>query len=136
VQDAGRHEPAGAGLETVGLAVVEDAVIALAPALEAAAEVFLRGPGLETEERVREVVADGVQLGWKIIGLGFTLLSHQCSLGIALVHVVRDGAEVVEELAVNRPALILFPNCRTHRLRPIERDGVRSVKTRLPSWTT
>src|SRR5262249_59800782 len=48
--------------------------------------------------------------GWKIIRLWFTLLAHQCGLGIVLVHVVRNGSEVVEEFAVHGPALVAFPD--------------------------
>jgi hypothetical protein len=73
VEDARRDEPAGAGLQAIGLRVVEDAVVADVPAFETAAEVFLGRPRLEAEKRVGEIVADGVQLRWKIVGLGFTL---------------------------------------------------------------
>ena len=109
VQDAGRHEPAGAGLEAIRLAEVEDAVVALVPAFEAAANVLLRRAGLQAEEGVGEVVADGVELRRKVVGLGLALLADQRGLGVVLVHVVRDRPHVVEELAVHRPAAVLRP---------------------------
>src|SRR5581483_3231469 len=61
---------------------------------------------------------------WKIIRLGLTLLAHQSGLGVALVHVVGDGAEVVEELAVDGPALVALPDRRPDQLDPFGRDGV------------
>ena len=76
VQDARRHQPAGAGLEPISLTVVQDAVVTFVPAPEAAANVGLGGPRLQAEERIRKVVPRGVQLGWKIIRLWFTLLPH------------------------------------------------------------
>ena len=58
VQDAGRHQPAGAGLQPIGLAEVEDAVVALVPAFQAAADVVLGRARLQAEEGVGEVVAE------------------------------------------------------------------------------
>ena len=54
VEDARRDQPAGAGLETISLGVVEDPVIALVPPFEAAMNVGLGRARLESHERVRE----------------------------------------------------------------------------------
>ena len=124
VQDARRHQPAGARLQAIGLAVVEDAVVALVPALQAAADVLLGRAGLQAEEGVGEVVADGVQLRWKIVRLRFTLLTDEGGLRVALVHVMRDRPEVVEELAVDGPALIAVPDGRADQSRPLGGHGV------------
>ena len=124
VQDAGRDQPAGAGLQAIRLAVVEDAVVALVPAFQAAADVVLGRAGLQAEEGVGEVIADGVQLGWKIIRLRFTLLADQGRLRVVLVHVVGDRPQIVEELAVDRPALVLVPKRGANQLLAFEADGV------------
>jgi hypothetical protein len=46
----------------------------------------------------------------EIVALGLALLLHQRGLLARLVHVVRDGAHVVEELRVHRPLLVLVPD--------------------------
>src|SRR5262249_29624079 len=114
----------GAGMEPIGLAEVEDAVVAFVPALQAATDVGLGRAGLQAEKRVGEVVAGGVELRWKIIRFRFTLLTYQPGLFVALVHVVRDRAQVVEKLTVNGPALILVPDRRTYQARAVQADGV------------
>ena len=70
VQDAWGDQPAGAGLEAVGLREVEDAVVPLVPTLQAAADVVLGRPGLQAEEGVGEVVAGPVELGGEVVALG------------------------------------------------------------------
>ena len=112
VQHAGGHHPAGARLQAVGLREVEDAVVALVPVLQAAADVGLGGARLQAHERVVEMVLGGVQLRREVVALGLALLAGQGGVLGLLVHVVRDGAHVVEELRVDRPALVLVP----HRL--------------------
>src|SRR5262249_475672 len=102
----------------------QDAVVALLPALQAIEYVLLRGARLEAEEGVGEVVADRVQLGWKIVRLRFTLLTDLGCLLVVLVHVVRDGAEVVEELAVDRPPFVLLPDRRPDEALALGLDGV------------
>ncbi len=51
-----------------------------------------------------------VQLGWKKIRFWFTLLTNQGRLRIVLVHVVRNGAQVIEKFAVHGPALVFLPD--------------------------
>ena len=97
MQNAGRNKPAGARLETVGAAKVEDAVVSLVPILEALAHLLLGRAGLEAHEGVREIVADVVVLRRKIITLRLAFLPDQLRLLGVLVHVVRDGPHVVEE---------------------------------------
>src|SRR5438132_2309188 len=109
MQDAGGDEPAGAGLQTIGLAVIEDAVVALVPAFQAGADIGFTGPWLQAEKCERKVVAGVIQLGWKKVRLRFTLLSYQGRLGVVLMHVVRNRPQVVEEFAIYRPALVLLP---------------------------
>ena len=98
VQHAGRNQPAGAGLEAVGFGEIEDTIVALVPILEALAHLCLGGAGLEAHESVREVVANVVVLRREIVALRFAFLLHQFGLFGVLVHVMRDGAHVVEEL--------------------------------------
>ncbi len=110
VQHARRDEPAGARLEAVGAAEVEDAVVALVPILQAAADVGLGRARFQAHERVGEVVADVVVLRREIVGLGLALLPDKGGLFGILVHVVRDGPHVVEELGIDGPLLVLAPD--------------------------
>ncbi len=104
VEDAGADEPAGAGLEAVGLGEVEDAVVAFVPVLDALADLGLGGAGFEAEEGVGEVVADVVVLRREVVGLGLAFLADELGLLGALVHVQGDRPHVVEELRIDRPA--------------------------------
>ena len=110
MQDARADQPAGAGLQAIGLREIEDAVVALVPVLEALADLRLGGAGFEAEEGVGEVVADVVVLRREVVALGLAFLADQLGLLGALVHVVRDRPHVVEELRVHRPAAVLLPD--------------------------
>ena len=76
---------------------VENAVVAFVPIREALAHLRLGRAGLEAHEGVREIVADVVVLRRKIITLRLAFLPDQLGLFGVLVHVMRDGAHVVEE---------------------------------------
>ena len=124
VQDAGRHQPAGAGLQAIGLAEIEDAVVALVPVVQAADDVVLGRARLQAEEGVGEVVAHGVELRREIVRFRLAFLADLGRLGLALVHVVRDRPQVVEELAVDRPALVRSQMAVPIMRRAFEGDGV------------
>ena len=113
VQDAGIDEPAGAGLQLVGLGKLADLVVALVPVRDAVVDLLASGAGLEAHEGVGEVVADVVVLWREVVGLGFAFLTDEGSLLAALVHVVGDGAHVVEELGVDRPFTVFVPDVGT-----------------------
>jgi hypothetical protein len=49
-------------------------------------------------------------LGREIIGLRFAFLADEFRLFGALMHVMRDGPHVIEELRVDRPPPILAPH--------------------------
>ena len=49
-------------------------------------------------------------LGGEIVALGFTLLTHEGGLLGILVHVVGNGAHVVEEFRVDRPLAVFVPD--------------------------
>ena len=104
VQDAGIDLPAGAGLQTIGAGVEEDSVVALVPFFQAAADVFFGRAGLQAHVGVGKVVLDLVVLRREVIGFRLALLAHQLGERVALVHVVGNGAHVVEELAEQVPA--------------------------------
>ncbi|GBD35695.1 hypothetical protein HRbin36_00809 [bacterium HR36] len=110
MQNAGGHEPAGARLQAIGFAVIQDAVIAFVPALETSAYVFLSSARFQPEKCIGKIIADTVELRGEIIGFGFTLLADERRLLVILMHVMRDRAEVIEEFAINRPAMILLPH--------------------------
>src|SRR4029077_1126211 len=114
------------------LAVIQDAVVAFFPALQTAADVRFCGPRLQAEEREGEVVAGGVQLRWKIIRFRFTLLANEGCLLIALVHVMGDRPQVVEELAVDRPGLELVPDRGANEARAFQPYGVLECEGLFP----
>ena len=124
VQHAGGNHPARARLQAIGLREVEDAVVALVPVLQAAADVGLGRARLQAHERVVEVVLGGVELRREVVALGLALLAGQRGVLGLLVHVVRDGAHVVEELRVDRPALVLLPDRLADDPRPGLGHGV------------
>ena len=110
VEDARVDEPAGAGLEAIGLGEIEDAVVALVPVFEALADLRLGRAGLEAHEGVGEIVADVVVLRREVIGLRLAFLADELRLLGALVHVMRNRPHVVEELRVDRPLAVLLPD--------------------------
>ena len=85
-------------------------------------DVGLGRAGLEAQERVGEVVAGPVELGREIIALGLALAAQLGGLLLVLVHVVGDRPEVVEELAVDRPALVGVPQAAADHLGAEELD--------------
>src|SRR5437016_12469673 len=87
MQNAGGDQPAGAGLEAVGLAEIEDAIVSFIPALQAAANIGLGCARLQAEKSVGEVVADRIELRREIIRLRFSLLTHERRLSVILMHV-------------------------------------------------
>ena len=133
VEDAGTDEPAGAGLQAIGLREVEDAVVALVPILEALADLRLGGAGFEAHEGVGEIVADVVVLRREVVRLGLALLADQLRLCRALVHVVRNRPHVVEELRVDRPLLVFLPDRLADERAPHSATACRSVKRFLPT---
>src|SRR5439155_24121780 len=101
--------PTGTGMEPIGLTAIQDTVVALIPALESIADICPGRAGLKTEKCVRKIVTKVIELGWEVVRLRLALLAHQRGLGVVLVHVVRDRAQIIEELAVHRPAAEAVP---------------------------
>ena len=92
------------GLKPVRAREEGDAVVALLPLLQAVRGSGLRGAGLKAHEGVRKVVEGLVVLRRKVVGLRLALEPDGGCVLVALVHVVRDGAFVVEEFAEDVPA--------------------------------
>src|SRR5271165_1243488 len=99
VQNARVDLPPRSRLEAVSLRQIQDAVVAFVPAFQASANFIFGRSRLQAHERVREVVVLLVVLRREVVRFRLALLPDQTSVFITLVHVVRDGAEVVEELA-------------------------------------
>ncbi len=135
MEHPGRDQPARSRPQTVGLAEVEHAVVAAVPILQAAAHLGLRGARLQAVVGVGEVVARVVELRREVVALGLALLADLLRLLVVLVHVAGNGAEVVEELGVDRPApyfdQIALPTMRS----PSCCTASRRVK-RPPACTT
>ena len=124
MENTRRHQPAGAGLQAVALAVVQDAVVPLVPALQAAADVDLGRAWLQAKEGIGEIVTDRVELRWKIVGLRLALLAHQVRLGVVLMHVMRNRSEIIEELAVDRPTFEALPDILADQARAFLGHGI------------
>src|SRR5687768_17182494 len=103
MQNAGINLPAGPRLQTIRARKEEDAVVSLAPVLETAPYVLFRRARLETHERKRKRVFNLVVLRRKVVRLGLTFLPDELRERIALMHVMRDRSQVVEELAEQIP---------------------------------
>ncbi len=106
VQDAGIDLPSGSRLQLEGAGEKEDAVVALVPVLETAPHIGLGRSRLEPHERVRKMVFELVVLRRKVIRLGLAAAADARGILVALVHVMRNRAQVVEELAEQVPAAI------------------------------
>ena len=116
--------PARAGLQAISLGVIQDAVVTLIPALQAAADLRLRGPRLQAEIGMRENVSHRIVLGWEIVGFRLALLAHQFGLVVILVDVMGKGFQVVKELAVDGPAVKFLPHLLAYQARTFRRDGI------------
>ena len=99
-------QPSAAGLEAEGVGEIEDAVVAFVPVFERFTHLRFGGAGGETHEGIGEVIAGVIVLRREVITLRLALLPDQCGLGLALVHVVGNGAHVVEKLGVDRPFVV------------------------------
>ena len=110
VKNARIDQPTGAYFQAVSLGKIEDAVVALVPIADALLDLLLRRAGLEAHEGIGEIVADGIVLRREVVGLGFAFLADQLRLRGALVHVVRDRPHVIEELRVDGPLFVFFPD--------------------------
>ena len=132
MENAGRNQPAASRLESVGFAEIENTVVAFIPALQTAVDIGLGCARLQAEKCIREVIANRIELRREVVRLRLALLANERGLGVVLMHVMRDGAKVVEELAVHRPALIALPNGRPHESRPFEVDGFLECEDPFP----
>src|SRR4051812_1842212 len=128
VQYTRRNQPTSAAFKAIRPRQIEHTVVALAPIFEALANVGLRGAGLQAHERVGKVVVDVVQLRREVVALGFAFLANQLGVFESLVHVVRDGAHVVEEFRVDGPAFVFIKQWFADKLSAGFGDGISQQK--------
>src|ERR1035441_7482628 len=102
MQNARRHQPSGARLQPVRLREIQNVVIAAVPAREASTYIRFGRSRLKSEVSVRKVARGGVQLRRKVVALGLALAPHEFRLRLALMEMVGNRAEIVEELAVDQ----------------------------------
>src|SRR5258708_20342852 len=114
MENARRHEPARSRLQPIRLRKIENAVVAGVPAFEALVNIFPPGAWLKAKVGMGEVARGGIQLRREVVSLRLALSAHQLRLLLALVEVVRDGAEVIKKLTVDRPAAIGLPHRPPH----------------------
>ena len=110
VQNARGNHPAGARLQAIGAGEIQNAVVALVPVFQALANLLFGRARLEAHKGVVEAVLGGVELRGIVVRFRLTVLPGQLGVLVHLVHVVGQGAEIVEELGEDRPALVLIPN--------------------------
>ena len=110
MQYARWNQPAGSGFKSVSLGEVKDTVVAFVPILQTLAHLRLRGAGFEAHEGVGEIISDIVVLRRKVVALGLAFLPDQLGLFGILMHVVRNGAHIIEELRVHRPLAVFIPD--------------------------
>src|SRR5581483_10613637 len=90
--------------------MVQNPVVAADPIGEATANIFSCGAGLQSEVRMREISRRSVQLRRKVVAFRLSFSPHQPCLLFALMKVMRNRAEVIEEFTVDRPPMITAPD--------------------------
>src|SRR5271165_5127939 len=76
----------------------------------------------KAHERVREKVPGPVELRGEIIAFRLPLAAKQGRLLLILVHVMWYRSEIIEELAINRPALVSVPQVAADDVGPEDLD--------------
>ena len=115
MKDARIDLPPRARLEPEGAREIQNAVITLVPVCETPPHVVFGGARLESHEGVGKVIVDLVVLRRKVIRFGLALLPDQRREVVALVHVMRNRAEIVEELAQQIPAAFALHHRRANQ---------------------
>ena len=124
MQDARVDLPSGARLQAIRFRMVQDAVVALVPALQASPHIVRRGARLQAHERVWKIVVLEVVLRREIVGFRLALLPDLPGMLFHLVHVVRNRSQVIEELAEHVPAAVPRHHFGAQDLVAQLRDGV------------
>src|ERR1700722_8047037 len=96
--------PAFAHDEPVGTSMLEDAVIALVPLLQASTDIRLCRARFKAHVGVGKIVFHLVVLRRKVVCFRFPLLPYELCELVALMQMVRDRAQVVEEFAEQVPS--------------------------------
>src|ERR1700722_9248449 len=116
-----RHQPVSAGIG-------EDAVVSLVPLFQTSPDIGLRGARFEPHVSVWKVVFDLVVLRWKVVCLWLALLPYKLRKFVALVHVVRNRTQVVEELAKQVPSLFALHHNGAEQQITRRLDGILQEK--------
>ena len=114
--------PSRPRLQPIRPRMEQDPVVALVPVRQALTNLLLRRARLQTHECVRKVVLSGCTAAGSSTPPACPLAGRLCDR-IVLVHVVRNGAQIVEKLAQDvPPALALITSapkqqiaCGSHR---------------------
>jgi hypothetical protein len=109
--------------------VIENSVVAFSPPGETLPNVVPRGPWLKAHEGVGEAILFDVVLGGKVVSLRLSLLSDQLGEFVSLVHVMRDRAEIVKELAEKVPAAFALEYLRSEQFITDLLDGFLEQET-------
>ena len=120
MKNAGIHLPAGAGLQSVRARVIQNAVVTSVPVFQTANDIVFGCSRLESKKRVGKVVLNDVVLGRKIIGFRLSFLPDLFSKLLALMHVMRNGSEVIEKLAEDIPSPLTRHHIGTEQVVPCD----------------
>ena len=102
----------------------QDAVVAFVPIGQTLTHGRFGGARLQAHKGVREIILLQVVLRREVVRFRLTALSSRCRDFIVLMHVVRNGTEIVEELAQQVPTAITRHDGRTQQLGAVFPHGV------------
>ena len=104
MKDSGVHLPPRAGLQPERARMIENAVVTFVPVFQAADDIVFRRARLESKKCVWKIVLHDVVLRGKVIRLRFAFLADLPGELLALMHVMRNRSEIVEEFAEDVPS--------------------------------
>src|SRR6185437_11214555 len=108
--------PSRAGLQPISLRMIKDAIVALVPALQAAPDIVARRAGLKTHEGIRKIVVLEIVLRREIVSFRFGIAANAPRRFFALVHVMGNRPEIIEEFAQDVPAAALAHYVRAQEI--------------------
>ena len=109
MQNASGHVVAGIDLLLVGTGELQDLVVALGEVHQALLEFFLCRAGIEAEIGLGALTAVVVDLRGEEVHFRLAGLTGQSGMLVALVDMMRQRAEVIEELGIGGPSVIFVP---------------------------
>src|SRR5690606_10917178 len=95
VKQSRRHIPSRSRFKAISRRVVGYFVITFGEIAQTLEYLFLGGAGGQSEERIGKITATVIELRWKVIGFRLSVLTHQCSILVVRMNVMRQRAHIV-----------------------------------------